>query len=70
MKIQIERVNHGNYLVDCPGCGTVGVWRDRPSAVEARDSHVCGVTSDVPGKWGARDRLMPGGSITGQSFST
>ena len=40
MKIVIEKVNMGYWLVDCPECGTVGVWPKRWAACLGRDAHI------------------------------
>lgn len=49
-KITSERVQDGRVLLDCAGCGTVGVWLSSGLAKRAKDEHVCGQHSTAPGK--------------------
>lgn len=64
MGVSLERVNHGNWLVDCDACGTVGVWPGHAQAVAAKQDHLCGQPSRIAGR--VKPTLIVGDGPRGQ----
>lgn len=42
MKVTLEQVQHGYWLVDCDECGCIGVWQTRSEAIALKRLHECG----------------------------
>lgn len=68
MKVTLEQVQHGYWLVDCDECGCIGVWQTRSEAIAVKRLHECGQYQTdhrtPPGK--VKTQIIIGGRPTGQ----